>query len=1252
MTITKFKINRTILFLLCSFFLFNMGAHAQEYNLTFSASGASTTLEKVLVENITSGTSILLDGSEELELNASGTITGINEVNTTDVSRLSIYPNPAEGTSTLAFNLPETGNTTISICDIAGKMISSSSSYLQSGSYKFEMPVLMSGLYLVSVNGKNVKGVQKLFSSSNVFNSNGLIKQISGESTNQINNPKAVLQKITSGASRKALKYAVGDVLQFTGTSGNASTIILAKTIASKNVDFFLINCIDADNNTYSAIKVGPLYWMATNLKTTKYNSGASLNYINSQLNWNALTSASESYCYSNDAAANGNIFGALYTYGAAVAPIVPLGWRLPSDAEFIELAKYLGGSDIAGAKLKAKGTTYWSTPNTGATNETGFNSLASGYRTSTGFSASGTAAAYWTSTKVDADNAYSSLLSNNNATIKTDNKNKKNDGLSIRCVFVPKDSRVGMMKAIFGPAADPQPPVVSLDTLPIPKKAFLMPGDKELMFMIPTDVTPFKLNYNPKNAAVTNIPNIPAATTGGVKWWLNLKKMTTQLNDNGHDNTIIAVWNDSVQGLSKGNHKVTLHIIGDSLSNYAHQTVVLPDYFTMPDFGGDANAAYNGLGNYGQGRIVEFSQHEFNLKTGDVNNDGTPDILIGVHDKLRIYDGKTFVKISEKSFTSDHNLANANQAFYLCFAVTDIDKNGKNDILVSTSSNWSVTVPKMHVFLNGNLNTTDLNLHLMQDINPTGATVNPTNAVIKAVSFAVGDINGDGVDEIVFHLTANNHLQYVSYLQYSNKSFTALAPLFQVADNGFMTGSIILARLKGVAVPYYIVSSNSVVYINSGDKLEFAAGGNAMIGGGHDYQVLGDQMVAGNFDKDIAGIEEVCYIHTTWYKYLYNENAFYFEWRWAIDGNLYLNYMYLNSSNSVVTVSSPSIFRANYTNMNPLLSFPVIAGVNTSHTGKILEFQRHEYMLTSPRVNAVLAAAPYYPEWFTGGNLISTYWGTSSSTGSGSATEMTNTASLIMGYEQEIHMPVIGTKLGGVEFTAKVSAGFSSAFSTQNTVTRSISYQSGNDDAVVVSSTPYDAYFYKILKSDNPEQEGTEMMISFPRKQITQLITVDSYNQYTEGQNAPVIDSTILRHTVGLPLTYPTSTAGLSNLGAGASFLYTGSGFTGVGNTGGVSQEIEISEEQSKSTALSISVEAELILTVGSAKLGAGYGFNNTNTNTTTIGKSTKVGGYVPGLNASAPSDIKKFNWNLVWYNYTAANQTFSVVNYLVQGQ
>lgn len=74
---------------------------------------------------------------------------------------------------------------------------------------------------------------------------------------------------------------------------------------------------------------------------------------------------------------------GALYNNHAATDPrhITANGWHVPDRTELETLVEYLGGQTVAGGKLKEVGLEYWSTPNTGATNEAGFNARGSGAR-------------------------------------------------------------------------------------------------------------------------------------------------------------------------------------------------------------------------------------------------------------------------------------------------------------------------------------------------------------------------------------------------------------------------------------------------------------------------------------------------------------------------------------------------------------------------------------------------------------------------------------------------------------------------------------------------------------------------------------------------------------------------------------------------------------------------------------------------------------------------------------------------------
>jgi uncharacterized protein (TIGR02145 family) len=137
----------------------------------------------------------------------------------------------------------------------------------------------------------------------------------------------------------------------------------------------------DVDGNVYNIVTIGTQVWMKENLKTTKYNDGTSITLVTDNTEWSELTTPG--YCwYNNDQSQFGITYGALYNwYTINTGKLCPAGWHVPTDGEWTTLTTYLGGESLAGGKLKEAGTTHWNSPNTGATNRTGFTALPGGGR-------------------------------------------------------------------------------------------------------------------------------------------------------------------------------------------------------------------------------------------------------------------------------------------------------------------------------------------------------------------------------------------------------------------------------------------------------------------------------------------------------------------------------------------------------------------------------------------------------------------------------------------------------------------------------------------------------------------------------------------------------------------------------------------------------------------------------------------------------------------------------------------------------
>lgn len=201
----------------------------------------------------------------------------------------------------------------------------------------------------------------------------------------------------------------------------------------------------DVNGNVYNTAIIGKQTWSKENLKVSKYSDGTIIPEVNDSAQWFSLTTGA--WCHYSKNTAFGVEFGKLYNWYAiagihnaaslndasARKKIVPVGYHIPSDAEWTILSNNLGSS--AGGKMKEIGTVHWADTSPETTNSSFFTALPSGIRISNGaFYFIGEQGYWWSSSSIDSDVAWNrSLGYNSNFVCRS--YDDKNYGFSVRFI-------------------------------------------------------------------------------------------------------------------------------------------------------------------------------------------------------------------------------------------------------------------------------------------------------------------------------------------------------------------------------------------------------------------------------------------------------------------------------------------------------------------------------------------------------------------------------------------------------------------------------------------------------------------------------------------------------------------------------------------------------------------------------------------------------------------------------------------------
>jgi uncharacterized protein (TIGR02145 family) len=226
------------------------------------------------------------------------------------------------------------------------------------------------------------------------------------------------LSSLSPGTQYWAVGYATNSV----GTSyGDTITFTTPSTCGTSTVTY--------DGHAYATVLIGTQCWFAENLQNDNYRDGTVILGSLDASQWMATTTGA---CAVQDQggpneATNLATYGRLYNWYAVndAAGLCPTGWHVPTDTEWTALETHLGGSSVAGGKMK---TASW-----GGDNSSGFSGLAGGERYNGNFYNIGAYGVWWSSTPYTSY-IWARYLDAGNSIVHRYNYDVLN-GFSVRCL-------------------------------------------------------------------------------------------------------------------------------------------------------------------------------------------------------------------------------------------------------------------------------------------------------------------------------------------------------------------------------------------------------------------------------------------------------------------------------------------------------------------------------------------------------------------------------------------------------------------------------------------------------------------------------------------------------------------------------------------------------------------------------------------------------------------------------------------------
>ncbi|MEI6575830.1 MAG: FISUMP domain-containing protein [Bacteroidota bacterium] len=411
--------------------------------LTFTGkeNGTHINLDSIYVKNLTQNADTILywpDTTLSFVFSGVG-IPGISSQN--EEFSLKLLRSARNGEDArVGLSLPEAGKVEFCFFYMTGSLIGRIEQFYEAGTHSFRLSGGKGSAYLLSVRWKNITKTIKIMNSG---------AKNSGPPRLQYEGNLGLSLQGKFPTMTNSFPFAMGDSLKFTAYYGTLHTRMFDNPSQSTNYTFLFgmnFSCPETamfsyGGQTYNTVKIGNQCWMKENLNIGTIVSSV---YINSTSHSECADNGIiEKYCYQN-LPQNCDLYGGLYDWNEMMQyisvpgtqGICPSGWHVPTDGEWQVLVDFLGGSTQAGGMMKEAGFVSWNSPNTGASNLSGFTALGAGYRFHYGnFGDIHNYESFWSSTEYSGWASSFRYLMNTNSSLAPYNY-FKTYGYSVRCVL------------------------------------------------------------------------------------------------------------------------------------------------------------------------------------------------------------------------------------------------------------------------------------------------------------------------------------------------------------------------------------------------------------------------------------------------------------------------------------------------------------------------------------------------------------------------------------------------------------------------------------------------------------------------------------------------------------------------------------------------------------------------------------------------------------------------------------------------